>query len=224
MEGYNFILAGASLVALETGALLWPEKRLLCVSDLHLGKSASIIRRGGPMLPPYDVLDTLLRLESDICSSQAEIIVCLGDNFDDLEASKSLRYEELFWIKKLQMGRHWIWIEGNHDPGPLEMGGTHLTALPLTPLNFRHIPSPRASGEIAGHFHPKVNLKLQGRIISKRCFLLDRDRLILPAYGTFTGGLETKSRELSSLMHSEALAILTGKQAKAIPMPRVSIR
>ena len=85
MVGYNFILAGASLVALETGALLWPEKRLLCVSDLHLGKSASIIRRGGPMLPPYDVLDTLLRLESDICSSQAEIIVCLGDNFEDLE-------------------------------------------------------------------------------------------------------------------------------------------
>ena len=221
MEGYHLKLAGTSLIALGTGALVWPEKRLLCVSDLHLGKSDKIFRRGGPMLPPYDVRDTLMRLESDIFSSQAQVIVCLGDNLDDLEAGKRLRQEELLWIKKLQMGRRWIWIEGNHDPGPFKMGGTHLKTLSLTPLIFRHIPSASDRGEIAGHLHPKVQLKLQGRIISKPCFLLDKDRLILPAYGTFTGGLKTQSRELSSLMLSGALAILTGKKTKAIPMPKV---
>ena len=221
MEGYHFTLAGTPLIALGTGALVWPEKRLLCVSDLHLGKSDRIIRRGGPMLPPYEVRDTLMRLDADILSSQAETIVCLGDSFDDLEAGKSLRDEELLWIRKLQVGRRWIWIEGNHDPGPLDMGGTHLKTLSLTPLSFRHIPLPCECGEIAGHFHPKVKLKLQGRVISKPCFLLDRDRLILPAYGTFTGGLKTQSGELSSLMRPGALAILTGKKVKAIPMPRV---
>ena len=78
MEGYQFELAGASLIALRSGALFWPEKRLLCVSDLHLGKADRMMRRGGPMLPPYEVRDTLMRLEADIVVSRAEIIVCLG--------------------------------------------------------------------------------------------------------------------------------------------------
>ena len=222
MEGYQFKLAGASLTALRSGALFWPEKRLLCVSDLHLGKADRMMRRGGPMLPPYEVRDTLMRLESDIVVSRAEIIVCLGDSFDDLQAGKSLRDEELLWIMRLQAGRRWIWIEGNHDPGPLDMGGKHLQILLVPPLSFRHIPMISESGEIAGHFHPKAQLNLQGRFISKPCFLLDTDRLVLPAYGTFTGGLKTQSCELSSLMRPEALAILTGKQLNAIPMPRLS--
>ena len=221
MDGYHFTLSGASLIALRSGALFWPEKRLLCVSDLHLGKADRMMRRGGPMLPPYEVRDTLMRLEADIISSQAEIIVCLGDSFDDLQARKSLRDEELRWFMRLQAGRSWIWIEGNHDPGPLDMGGEHLLILPVPPLNFRHVPSIGESGEIAGHFHPKAQLNLKGKFISKPCFLLDTDRLILPAYGTFTGGLKTQSYELSSLMRSEALAILTGKQLNAIPMPRL---
>ena len=129
MEGYQFTLAGTSLTALGSGALFWPEKRLLCVSDLHLGKADRMMRRGGPMLPPYEVHDTLMRLEADIFSSQAEIIVCLGDSFDDLQAEKSLRNEELLWITRLQAGRSWIWIEGNHDPGPIDMGGDAFTDL-----------------------------------------------------------------------------------------------
>ena len=221
MDGYKFTLSGASLIALKSGALFWPEKRLLCVSDLHLGKVDRTMRRGGPMLPPYEVHDTLMRLEADIISSQAGIIVCLGDSFDDLQAGKSLRDEELRWIMRLQAGRSWIWIEGNHDPGPLDIGGKHLQILPIPPLNFRHIPSIDESGEIAGHFHPKAQLSLKGKFISKPCFLLDTDRLILPAYGTYTGGLKTQSYELSSLMRSEALAILVGKHLNAIPMPRI---
>ena len=173
------------------------------------------------MLPPYEVRDTLIRLEADIVLSQAEIVVCLDDSFDDLQAEKSLREEEILWITQLQVGRRWIWIEGNHDPGPIDMGGTHLQILPVPPVKFRHIPTALESGEIVGHFHPKVQLNLQGRFISKPCFLLDSDRLILPAYGTFTGGLKTQSDVLSSLMRSEALAILTGKEARAIPMPRL---
>lgn len=75
------------------------------------------------MLPPYEVRDTLIRLEADIVLSQAEIVVCLDDSFDDLQAEKSLREEEILWITQLQAGRRWIWIEGNHDPGPIDMGG-----------------------------------------------------------------------------------------------------
>ena len=220
MSSYHFTLAGASLVALGSGALWWPEKNLLCVSDLHLGKADRVMRRGGPMLPPYETRDTLYRLEADITLTRAEVIVCLGDSFDDKLSGDHLPEAELQWISRLQTGRRWIWIEGNHDPDPMELGGIYMSALPEPPLVFRHISSSRENGEISGHYHPKAQISLRGKSISKPCFLLDSDRLVLPAYGTFTGGLKTQSEALCGLMRPEAVAILTGKQARPIPMPR----
>ena len=98
MMGYHFTLAGADLVALGSGALFWPDKKLLCVSDLHLGKADRLMRQGGLLLPPYEVKDTLYRLEADIVLSDAQTVVCLGDSFDDLDAEASLREDELSWV------------------------------------------------------------------------------------------------------------------------------
>ena len=220
MDGYHFTLAGANLIALGSGALFWPEKELLCVSDLHLGKSTRLLRRGGPLLPPYEVRDTLFRLETEIGLSEAKTIVCLGDSFDDLEVESSLLDNEVSWLNRLQAGRCWVWIEGNHDPGPINIGGTNLENFNIPPLTFRHIPMPSQSWEVAGHYHPKAQISLRGLHYSKPCFLLDEYRVVLPAFGTFTGGLKTQSVELSELMRPNALAILIGKQSRAIPMPR----
>lgn len=220
MNGHPFTLAGVSLVALGTGALWWPEQGLLCVSDLHLGKSERIARRGGGTLPPYDTRDTLTRLAADLARTQARIVVCLGDSFDDLDAAHALPEDERLWIAKLQAGRRWVWIAGNHDPGPVELGGTLLTELPVAPLSFRHIAKPGASGEISGHYHPKATLRSRGRAVTRPAFLLDRDRVILPAYGTYTGGLRSDDAALSSLMRPEALALMTGATVHAVPMPR----
>ena len=220
MGGFQFTLAGARLEAWGSGALFWPDQRLLCVSDLHLGKSDRMLRRGGLMLPPYEVRDTLFRLEADIVMSKAETVVCLGDSFDDLEAQNALREDELLWLNRLQAGRRWIWIEGNHDPAPLNLSGTHLATLPIPPLTFRHIPLDRDSGEVAGHFHPKIHINLKGRYFAKPCFLLDTNWVVLPAYGTFTGGLKTQSPVLMDLMRPEAVAIVTGKTPRVIAMPR----
>ncbi len=220
MNRHDFTLAGAPLVALGSGALWWPGQSLLCVSDLHLGKSERIARRSGTPLPPYDTRDTLTRLGGDLAQTNARVIVCLGDSFDDLAAADALPEEEKLWIARLQAGRRWVWIEGNHDPGPVEMGGTHLAELPVPPLTFRHIAKPGASGEISGHYHPKATIRARGRSITRSAFLADRDRVILPAYGTYTGGLRSRDQILSTLMRREAIAILTGHNMHAIPMPR----
>ena len=150
MNGVEFTLAGTQLTALGSGALWWAEKRLLCVSDLHLGKSERLARLSGQTLPPYDTRDTLIRLEHDLQQTGAAIVVCLGDSFDDLDVLTDLPEAETNWINRLQAGRRWIWIEGNHDPGPVQLPGSHLAELPLPPLTFRHIAQPGKSGEVSG--------------------------------------------------------------------------
>ncbi len=218
MHGYDFLFAGAQLRMLPSGALFWAEARLLCVSDLHLGKSERMARRGGAFLPPYEVRETLTRLEGDISATGAEVVVCLGDSFDDLEAAGKLGETESLWLLRLMAGRRWVWIEGNHDPGPVAFGGTHLAELYQPPLHFRHIAQPGAAGEISGHYHPKARLSLGGKSVSRPAMLFDSDRVILPAYGTYTGGLRRDAPALERLMRREALAVLTGPNPVAIPM------
>ncbi len=220
MNGHAFSLAGAPLVALGSGALYWPERNLLCVSDLHLGKAERRARLGEAPLPPYETQDTLSRLEKDLKTTKASNVICLGDSFDDRAAAEALPEAAKIWITALQAGRRWTWIEGNHDPGPVEMGGTHLSELPLPPLTFRHIARIGRSGEISGHYHPKTTLHVRGRTITRPAFLIDVDRVIMPAYGTYTGGLRSHAPELQSIMREETVAVLTGPVPRAAPMPR----
>ncbi len=220
MNSHGFSLAGITLHAMGSGALWWPDEQLLCVSDLHLGKSERVARRNGTILPPYDTRDTLNRLAADLALTNARTVVCLGDSFDDADAARSLPEEEKLWITRLQAGRRWVWIAGNHDPGPLDLGGTHLSELPRPSLTFRHIARPGSSGEVSGHYHPKAQIRTRTRTITRPAFLVDADRVILPAYGTYTGGLRSNDAALSGLMRSEAVAILTGRSVHAIPMPR----
>ncbi|MEC7259326.1 MAG: metallophosphoesterase, partial [Pseudomonadota bacterium] len=139
MNALPLSLAGASLLALGSGALWWRDQSLLCVSDLHFGKAERIARRGGAPLPPYDTRDTLNRLSADLLRTNARTVICLGDSFDDLDAARGLPEEERLWITRLQAGRRWVWVEGNHDPGPIELGGRHMAELLHAPLTFRHI-------------------------------------------------------------------------------------
>ncbi|MEO0372730.1 MAG: ligase-associated DNA damage response endonuclease PdeM [Pseudomonadota bacterium] len=220
MNEYKFSLAGAPLIALGSGALFWPDQNLLCVSDLHLGKAERRARLGEAPLPPYETQDTLSRLEKDLKSTGASTVVCLGDSFDDRAAAEALPEAAKIWISALQAGRRWIWIEGNHDPGPVDLGGTHLSEMPLPPLTFRHIARDGQSGEISGHYHPKTTLSLRGRTVTRPAFLVDTDRVIMPAYGTYTGGLRSHAPELQRIMRAEAIAILTGPVPQPTPMPR----
>jgi len=219
MNGHVFTLAGAALEARGSGALWWAEQQMLVVSDLHLGKSERIARKGGAMLPPYETRDTLARLDSEIAATEPKTVICLGDSFDDLAASAGLADDVVLWLTRMMAGRRWVWIEGNHDPGPVGLGGTHMAELPLAPLVFRHIAKPGASGEISGHYHPKARISVRGRSVSRPCFLYDSDRVIMPAFGTYTGGLRSTSPDLSGLMRREARAVLTGKSCQVIPMP-----
>lgn len=220
MSHYAFEFCGETLHALPSGALFWPAQGVLCVSDLHFGKAQRYAGQGGSALPPYETQDTLLRLDEDISKCGASTVICLGDSFDRVQASRDLDDAARAWITRMQAGRRWIWIEGNHDPGPIAMGGSHLFEFSSAPLIFRHIAEPEGRGEVSGHYHPKVTLNLKGRSLTRRCFFFDRRRLILPAYGTYTGGLSIERAPLARLLGADAICLLLGPRVMPVPRPR----
>jgi DNA ligase-associated metallophosphoesterase len=221
MNALDVIFRGETLSILASGALHWPAQGLLCVSDLHLGKSERLARRGGAILPPYETRDTLDRLQADLAATGARRVLCLGDSFDDLAAGAALPAPIQTDLTVLMAGRDWIWIEGNHDPGPLDLGGTHRAEFALGPFTFRHIAAADPAGEVSGHYHPKARLSLRGRSLSRPCVLFDDRRLILPAYGTYTGGLYCDRPELARLMGPTAQVVLLGPKPTVLPYARV---
>jgi DNA ligase-associated metallophosphoesterase len=219
MSAPSLTLAGALLDARPSGALWWEAERLLCVADLHLCKSERLARRGGPLLPPYETLATLDRLAAEIAALAPRAVVCLGDSFDDCAAGEALAPADTARLVALMAGRDWIWIAGNHDPAPLALPGRHLAELRAGPLAFRHAASPGAApGEISGHYHPKARLAVRGGAVTRPCFLADARRLILPAFGAYTGGLFASAPALARLLAPDARAILTGEPCVSLPL------
>ena len=215
MTAHVFTFADLTFHAEHTGALWIPNEQTLVVSDLHLGKSDRIARRTGTLIPPYENLETLTRLTADVDRLQPETVICLGDSFDDLMGAAALDAVNHTTLMQLQAGRRWIWIEGNHDPGPVDLGGEHRLQYMIETVAFRHIAS-KDTPEVSGHYHPKHGIAGAGR--QRPCFVYDADRLILPAYGAYTGGLSALHPDLRPLWGQQPIAVLTGPKA-AVPMP-----
>jgi len=204
------------LQALPGGALWWPDQRLLAVGDLHLGRAERMVRDGGALLPPYETRDTLDRLEAVIAETRPQILVLLGDSFDSMHAAADLEAAVLRRLVRMAAGRRPIWIAGNHDPGPADLPGTNMAELSVGGLQFRHIAKPERTSEVAAHYHPKARFWLRGTLISRPCFLADARRVILPAFGTFTGGLDIRDAAFDGLVDGDATAMLTGRRITAL--------
>ena len=193
-------VAGAALVADCTGAIFWPEESLVAVADLHLEKGSAFAARG-VLLPPYDTATTLARLARLIERYGPRLVIALGDSFHDGGGPARMSDISRVALKTLQRGRDWMWIAGNHDPDPADnIGGRFADVLAIGPLTFRHEPSPHpADGEIAGHLHPVARVARRGRAVSRRCFAADGRRLVMPALGAYTGGLNVRDRAFGAL-------------------------
>ena len=196
--GNLLVLAGVPLLADPSGALYWPEQGLLAVADLHLEKGSSFAARG-QLLPPYDTAATLARLGRLIAHYAPRVVVALGDSFHDGGGPRRLAQDDRDNLRGLQRGRDWIWITGNHDPEPAaNIGGTFHETLTIGALTFRHLPT-GAAGEISGHLHPVARVAHRGRTVSRRCFAADKTRMVMPAFGAYTGGLNVRDAAFADL-------------------------
>lgn len=195
---HTVVVAGITLVADPDGALYWPEQSLLAVADLHLEKGSSFAARG-ILLPPYDSAATLARLARLVARYAPRGVIALGDSFHDGGGPARLSGEDRASLAAIQRGRDWIWITGNHDPEPAsEIGGVFHDSVAVGGLLFRHRPS-GSDGEIAGHLHPVARVSQRGRAVSRRCFAADATRLVMPAFGAFTGGLNIRDAAFADL-------------------------
>ena len=204
-----FSFAGHDFLATPEGALYWPAQSALLVADLHLEK-ASWFARLGQMLPPYDSIATLSALERDIDRSGATRLYCLGDSFHDRFGCDRLAADARALLTSLTERVDWVWITGNHDAGFIDhCGGRIAEEVQLDGIVLRHEaiqgdPTP----EMSGHFHPKLRLAMKGRSVSRRCFVASATKLILPAYGTLTGGLDAHHPEILKKIGPGASALV----------------
>jgi DNA ligase-associated metallophosphoesterase len=201
-------ICGRSFIADVSGALYWPAEDALIVADLHLEKASRYASRG-IMLPPYDTRATLERLADALDRFRAQTVICLGDSFHDVDAAARMGDEERDILAILQDDREWIWLAGNHDPSiPADIGGERFDRLDVSGLTFRHEPagSP-VTHEIAGHLHPAARVSFHGHVIRRPCFVGNGTRLVLPAFGTFTGGLNVLDEAFAPLFGYEGVSV-----------------
>ncbi|MFN0262435.1 ligase-associated DNA damage response endonuclease PdeM [Tepidamorphus sp. 3E244] len=200
-------LCGEALHVDTSGAVWWPAQRMLIVADLHFEKGASLASRG-VLVPPYDTLTTLTALAGVMARYRPTSVIALGDSFHDDRVSANLPKVLRDKLCELVDGTRWIWVAGNHDPSPPEgVGGEFIEDVTLGPLTFRHEPKAGASwGEVAGHLHPAASVSVRGRRLRRRCAASDGERVILPAFGAYTGGLNLRERAFDNLFNRETLA------------------
>lgn len=216
-------VCGKAFRADFSGALYWPAEDALIVADLHLEKGSSFARKG-IMLPPYDTRETLNRLAEAIDRFGAATIIALGDNLHDEDGAGRIAAEDLETLRILQEDREWIWITGNHDPRIAStLGGYVREEITVEGLSFRHMPTTgRVTHEIAGHLHPAARLSLHGHSFRRPCFVSNGLRLVMPAFGTYAGGLNILDEAFEPLFGNDGMSVwLLGQEGLYPVAPRL---
>jgi uncharacterized protein len=213
---HTITLGNLSFTPHMSGAAYCEAERLLLVADLHLEQGASLARRG-LHVPPFDTTKTLMMLEQVLSETTAQKLVLLGDSFHDAVAPETVREEDAMRLRRITARCDTIWISGNHDPKAHDaLGGSCVDELVMAGVTLRHIPARLQDGdmEIAGHLHPGAAIEQRGSHIRTKCFVADNQRLILPAFGSYTGALNVKSPAFAGLFNAgEAHAWMIGKTA-----------
>ncbi|MEZ5735270.1 MAG: ligase-associated DNA damage response endonuclease PdeM [Novosphingobium sp.] len=213
-----FSFSGEEMRLVQGRALFWPRENALLVADLHLEK-ASFFASRGQMLPPYDSRETLERLALAIRETGARRVFALGDNFHDESGIERLEPRAAGMLDALTRATDWVWIAGNHDGAAT--GGDTAEQLLIGGLMLRHQAQPGESRpELSGHFHPRLTVTSRGRRIARPCAVASERRLILPAFGALTGGMDAADPAIVTAMQpASAIDALLPAGGKLVQYP-----
>jgi uncharacterized protein len=194
-ERLTIEFAGEQLELLADRAVFWPAGRALIVADVHLGKDASF-RFGGIPVPSGATGKDLKRLDALIDLTAPAQLVVLGDLVHNRASYASELTAEVSAWRAHHTGLDIELIIGNHDrsagPVPESWRVTeHDEPHQMGPLWMAHHPDLSTMPTLCGHVHPKYPLKDFDRsTTSLPCFARTQTQLLLPAFGSFTGGAQ----------------------------------
>ncbi len=199
MTDCTIMLHGEQLLLDPAGAVFWPAASVLAVADLHLEK-ASAAARGGQLVPPWDSGLTLARLARLVAAWRPRVLVAVGDSFHDDGGPARLGQSDRDAIHSIAAAVQIVWVSGNHDPAPpAGLPGQAMEEWSEAGLVFRHQAHARGVGEVSGHYHPKARVATRAGDVVRPCFVSDASKLMLPAFGGYTGGLDVRSAALSAV-------------------------
>jgi DNA ligase-associated metallophosphoesterase len=203
-------LAGERVLLDPAGVAFWPARKMLAVADLHLEKGSFFATRG-QALPPYDSRATLDRLWRLVRLYRPATLVCLGDSFHDSHGHARLAEADRDRIKAIAALTSIIWVLGNHDPAPPgALPGQALLAHAAGRVSFRH-EGGAGTPEVCGHHHPKARIFARAKHVVRPCFVVGHGRLMLPAFGAFTGGLDVTDPAIGKLFRRGGRVFLLGQ-------------
>lgn len=190
--------AGHEIQLLASGACYWPQQKTLIVADLHLEKGSYFALRGQP-IPLADTRSTLEKLQQEIFNLQPQRVICLGDNVHDAKGFLRMKEEDFLLLQSMHLSvPSWLWIIGNHETPRLEKPALEkinfVFEVIIDNLCFTHQFQKERLFQIMGHFHPKISITRQGVKITGKCFSVTENVLIMPAFGSYTGGLDINNQ------------------------------
>jgi DNA ligase-associated metallophosphoesterase len=186
-------VAGERVQLLAEKALYWPAQRTLVVADIHFGKAAAFRALGVPV-PRGTTTENLAALDALVARHGAEHIVFLGDFLHARAAHAPATQAALFAWRRRQAALRLTLVRGNHDRhagDPARELGIDMVDEPfaLGPFSFCHHPDLDTPGYVlAGHVHPVFVLATRFDALRLPCFVVGPGRMILPSFGSFTGG------------------------------------
>jgi DNA ligase-associated metallophosphoesterase len=200
----EIMFRGEAVVLDACGTLFLASHGILVVADLHLEKGSFFASRGNPV-PRHDTRDTLERLGAAIDIYRPQMVICLGDSFHDTCAGERMTLPDRRALEQLMGKADWLWLTGNHDPEiPAIFGGRAAAFHEAGAIRLAHMPETPARPLIAGHYHPKLSMRLAGKqSVSGRCFLYGDELLLMPAFGAYAGGLDTRDAALTALFETQ---------------------
>lgn len=178
---------GHRIELLAEHAVFLPEHQSLVLSDVHLGKAATF-RAHGVGVPEGDDARDLERIGQLVTATGATRLIIAGDLFHSPHGAVPGLHD---WLERLAVPV--TLVRGNHDRHP-QLDGLPLDTVPHLELGtLRIVHDPAEAGpdhlSLCGHLHPVVRLR-DGSRSSLRvpCFHLRESCLLLPSFGSFTGG------------------------------------
>lgn len=179
---------GQTFVLHPTAALFWEERKLLLISDVHLGKVMHF-RKHGMALPSNSVSKNFEQLDVAVDYFNPQGIIFMGDLF---HSKKNIEWE-LFeqWVAENPIKI--ILVAGNHDViDPIHYEQLNIkvcSELIIENFLLTHHPEERVGFyNFSGHIHPGIKLHGVGRqSLNLPCFFKKEHQMILPAFGEFTG-------------------------------------